>query len=128
MDQNDISHHLQEIHNVRNKNFTQIPVIGDKSDKRMIVTTAGPSETKNLTQEKKSKEKGNTRDPNLRELPNRVKDLVEEKSEEYVVKGDGPCLLRTAAAHMEGNEENGPSLARDRNTHLSEYRPYYKEK
>ena len=43
-------------------------------------------------------------------------------------KGDGPCLYRTAAAHTLGDEEEGPGLARDSNTHQSEYREYYEEK
>ena len=53
---------------------------------------------------------------------------MEAKSEEYVVKGDGPCLLRTTAAHTEGDEERGPSMGRDLNTHLSEYRLVYQDK
>ena len=68
------------------------------------------------------------RDPNLRELPNSVKALVEEESEEYVVKGDGSCLLRTAASHVLGDEDQGPQMARDLNSHLSNYRPVYEEK
>ena len=59
------------------------------------------------------------RDPRLQELPKSVKPLVEVGSEEYVVKGDGPCLLRTTAAHTMGDENEGPQLARDKNTHMS---------
>ena len=54
--------------------------------------------------------------------------LVKPNDEEYVVKGDGPCLLRTAAAHIGGDENGGLQLARDLNTHLAEYRPIYEEK
>ena len=68
------------------------------------------------------------RDPNLRALPSSVKAIVEEGSEEYVVRGDGPCLLRTAGAHLFGDENEGPQMARDLNTHLSYGRDYYEEK
>ena len=53
---------------------------------------------------------------------------MEEDSKEYVVKGDGPCFLRTAAAHTLGDENNGLGLSRDLNTHKSGYRNYYKDK
>lgn len=67
-------------------------------------------------------------DPDIRALPICVGAIVEKKSKEYVVKGDGPCLLRATAAHIAGNEEEGPNLARDLNTHQSEYRDYYEQK
>ena len=67
-------------------------------------------------------------DPCPRELPDRVKPLVEINSKEFVVKGDGPCLLRTTAAHVFGDPDEGPQLARDLNTHQAEYRPHYEEK
>ena len=44
--------------------------------------------------------------------------LVPKGSEEYVVRGDGPCLLRKTAAHMAGNEDEGLQLKRDLNTHF----------
>ena len=128
MTENGTHCHLQEVHNVRNRKFDKIPVAGEESEERSVVTTAGLHECKQQTVEKKSERKENYRDPNLRELPDLIKTLVEEKSEEYVVKGDGPCLLRTAASHMEGDEEKGPIMARDLNTHLSEYRPFYQDK
>ena len=68
------------------------------------------------------------RDPNLRELPEIVKPLVKKGSEEYIVKGDGSCMVRTTAANITGDEDNGPQLGRDLNTHLSNYREVYKEK
>ena len=128
MEKNYIYCHLQEIHKVLKRKFDQLPVIGEVAENRMIVTTAGPLDTNQQISRKESKKKETKRDPNLRELPVSVKSLVEDKSEEYVVKGDGPCLLRTAAAHIEGNEDNGPIMGRNLNTHLSEYRPYYKDK
>ena len=67
-------------------------------------------------------------DPNLRELPDIVKPLVNKNNEDYVVKGDGPCLLRTVSAHISGDEHEGLQYARNLNTHLATYRPYYKEK
>ena len=67
-------------------------------------------------------------DPNLKELPASVKPLVEEGSQEFVVKGDGPCFLRTTPAHIAGDEKNGPELARDLNTHQPMYRSYYEQK
>ena len=51
--------------------------------------------------------------PNLRELPDKVKPMVGKSSQEYVVSGDGPCLLRTTAANLFGDHEGGPHLARD---------------
>ena len=71
---------------------------------------------------KKQEHTQNKRDPKLRDLPPIVKHLVPEGSEEYIVKGDGPCLLRTTAAHTTGDENEGPQLARDLNTHMSNYR------
>ena len=67
-------------------------------------------------------------DPNLRNLPVSVKPLVEADSQEYVVKGDGPCFARTTAAHVYGDEDKGIELAMDLNTHLAEYRDYYEMK
>ena len=63
-------------------------------------------------------------DPNLRELPEIVKPLVNKNYEEYLVKGDGPCLLRTLAAHTGGHENGGLQAARDLNTHMAGYRSY----
>ena len=73
-------------------------------------------------------QKPENNDPNLRELPASVKPLVEEGSQEYLVKGDGPCFLRTTAAHVVGDQREGPQLARDLNTHQAEYRTIYEEK
>ena len=70
----------------------------------------------------------NQQDPALRELPLCVKPLVEENSKEFLVKGDGPCFLRTTAAHLYGDEEEWAQLARDLNTHQAEYRETYTEK
>ena len=50
-------------------------------------------------------------DPRLCDLPDIITPMVD--SQEYVVKGDGPCLYRTAAAHTLGDEEEGPGLARN---------------
>ena len=57
-----------------------------------------------------------------------MKPLVEENSKEFVVKGDGPCFLRTTAAHIYGDEEEWTQLARDLNTHQAEYRDIFTEK
>ena len=88
--------------------------------------------TKNTTMNNKiissSDEPKRSKDPNLRELPEAVMSLVEKGSLEYVVTGDGPCLLRTTAAHTEGGEEGGPQLGRDLNTHQGMYRDEYIEK
>ena len=67
-------------------------------------------------------------DPKFRDLPNIIKPLVEEKSMEFVVKGDGPCFIRTTGAHIFGDEDEAPQLARDLNTHKAEYRQTYEEK
>ena len=57
-----------------------------------------------------------------------MKKVIGEDRMEYVVKGDGPCLLRTTAAHLEGDEYKGIELARDLNTHLALNREVYKDK
>ena len=80
------------------------------------------------TQNPEHKPEKKKSDPNLRELPENVKPLVEKGSMEYIVKGDGPCLLRTTAAHVVGDANEGPKLARDLNTHLADYRGVYEEK
>ena len=84
---------------------------------------------KQITMEKKNKEESirKNQDPNLRELPMAVKPFVEEASKEFVVKGDGPCLLRTTAAHVYGDEAEWPQIARDLNTHQADYRDIYVE-
>ena len=68
------------------------------------------------------------RDPKIRELPEIVKPLVEKDSEEYMVKGDGMCLISTTAVHIAGDENEAKQVARDIITHLSNYRPIYAEK
>ena len=73
-------------------------------------------------------QKAEKTDPNLRELPSSVKPLVEDGSQEYIVQGDGPCFLRTTAAHVMGDQRDGPQIARDLNTHQAEYRSIYQEK
>ena len=68
------------------------------------------------------------KDPNLRSLPDEVKKILGDDNREYIVKGDGPCLLRTTAAHIEGDEDKGIEMARNLNTHLALNRELYKEK
>ena len=51
---------------------------------------------------KEDKKDLKNKDPNIKELPEIVKPLVKEESVEYVVVGDGPCLIRTASAHITG--------------------------
>ena len=65
------------------------------------------------------------KDPCIRELPDIVQQLLEEKSFEYVVTGDGPCLIRTSAAHTNLDQEEFVQQARDLNTHEAEYRKEY---
>ena len=42
--------------------------------------------------------------------------------------GDGACCLNCLAAWILLDPTQGPALARDLNTHIAEYRPYYKDK
>ena len=65
------------------------------------------------------------KDSNIKELPEIVKNLIEEPSFEYVITGDGPCLIRTTAAHIKGDQDDFVQLARDLNTHEAEYREKY---
>ena len=81
-----------------------------------------------ITMENREKEEIVEKDPNLRDLPAEVKEIVGNERKEYMVKGDGPCLLRTTAAHTEGDEDKGIEWARNLNTHEALYRDYYNEK
>ena len=65
------------------------------------------------------------RDPNIKELPDIVKHVLNEESFEYIVTGDGPCLIRTTAAHTKGDQDEFEQLARDLNTHEARYRNKY---
>ena len=47
---------------------------------------------------------------------------------EYCVPGDGACCLNCLAAWIYLDASQGPVLGRDFNTHLAEYRPYYRNK
>ena len=76
----------------------------------------------------KSHSDSTKKDPNIKELPDIVKQVLEEESWEYVVKGDGPCLIRTTAAHTVGDQDHFEQLARDLNTHEADYRDEYMEK
>ena len=42
--------------------------------------------------------------------------------------GDGACCLNCLAAWILLDPKQGPILGRDMNTHIAEYRRYYKEK
>ena len=64
---------------------------------------------------------------NVKELPNGVKCMYPD-SLEYCVAGDGACCLKCLAAWIYLDSSQGPLLGRDLNTHLAEYRPYYREK
>ena len=65
--------------------------------------------------------------PNVRELPLCVKRLYPDGLQ-YCVPGDGACCLNCVAAWILLDVSRGPHLARDFNTHLAEYRPYYRDK
>ena len=104
-----------------------------KKRKREIPVIATPNRSKKTVKESPVvidiKENENVKtDPNLRDLPVEVKQIIGDDSKEYMVKGDGPCLLRTTAAHIEGDEDKGIELARDLNTHQALNREWYKEK
>ena len=112
---------------VKTQNTSDIMDIDqERKRKRESNTKEESNEVINNPTENLSAEK--TKDPNLRKLPFSIQSIVEEGSEEYIVKGDGPCLLRTTAAHIYGDENEGPQLARDLNTHLSNNRDYNEEK
>ena len=64
---------------------------------------------------------------NVKELPEIVKRKCPD-SKEYCVIGDGACCLNCLAAWIFLDPKEGPTLGRDLNTHIAEYRPYYKNK
>ena len=49
-------------------------------------------------------------------------------SKEFCVIGDGACCLNCLAAWIFLDPTQGPALGRDMNTHIAEYRNYYKDK
>ena len=94
--------------NVRIKNIEDNNnVIGTKSN-QSIPFVDNCSSTKTPSDSPKIREQ----DTNIKELPESVKHMVEEGSKEFIVKGDGPCFLRTTAAHIMGDAHKGPELAR----------------
>ena len=63
----------------------------------------------------------------MSELPPEVRHMYDD-SKEYHVSGDGACCLNCLAAWIYLNVKEGPALSRDLNTHMGEYREYYKDK
>ena len=64
---------------------------------------------------------------NVKELPPLVKCKYPD-SKEFCVVGDGACCLNCLAAWILLDPALGAALGRDFNTHIAEYRGYYKEK
>ena len=64
-------------------------------------------------------------DPNVRNLPDKVKQMANEGSKEAVVPGDKMCLIGTTALHVEGDVENTTQLSKNLNTHIAQNRVYY---
>ena len=101
------------------------PDSGSKRDSSMIKTSS-------LLEPKKKAVKTSNIDTN--KLPDNVKELpplVKCKypdSKEFCVVGDVACCLNCLAAGISLDPSQGPALGRDFNTHIAEYRPYYKER
>ena len=110
--------YLQKCENAKSlsKTYSNKDKSGNKEQQE-----ATPQKHNNLEVEYEEKK----RKPITRDLPTSVRDIVEEKSREYVVIGDGSCLLRATAVHTKGDETKGPQLAIELNTHQSMYREYY---
>ena len=64
---------------------------------------------------------------NVKELPELVKAIYPD-CKEFCVIGDGACCLNCLAAWILLDPTQGPVLGRDMNTHIAEYRPYYRNK
>ena len=59
--------------------------------------------------------------PNLREVPNNCKPLVNEGDMVYVVPGNGACGPNSAAAHLFEDEVYGPQLRRKMNVFFAKH-------
>ena len=79
---------------------------------------------KEKDKKKRENEKQSSLPSNVKELPTCVKSLYPD-SLQFCVPGDGACCLNCVAAWILLDVARGPQLARDLNTHLAEYRPYY---
>ena len=78
--------------------------------------------------EKKKASKEDVKLPsNVKELPESVRSIRPD-SYEYCVPGNGACALNCLAAWIYLDHSEGPLLGWDLNTHMAEYREYYKEK
>ena len=80
-----------------------------------------------LVEQKLKEDESLSQLPNVKELPKRVK-ILHPDCLEYCVRGDGACCLNCLAAWIYLDATHGPVLGRDLNTHLAQYRPYYKNK
>ena len=68
------------------------------------------------------------KDPRVKELPESVKEMVDEGSKEVESTGNGSCLIGTTALHITGDEEQNQLIASDTNTHIAFNREYYLDK
>ena len=65
------------------------------------------------------------KDPNVVELPEKVKQLVSQGSKEARSTNNGTCLIGTVALHISGDLEETELHARNLNTHIAPNRDYY---
>ena len=65
--------------------------------------------------------------PNVKNLPENVQSLHPD-CVEFCIPGDGACCLNCLAAWIYLDATYGARLGRDLNTHLAQYREYYKNK
>ena len=96
------------------------------------VSSIAEPRRKKPAEESKSEKCNENRDvyklpDNVKELPPLVK-CKYPNSREFCVIGDGACCLNCLAAWILLDPKEGPKLGRDMNTHIAEYRRYYKEK
>ena len=104
--------------------------IQDDLDKKRRRNDMDKEKKKERDLEKKEENKIN--DPvhlqqNVKNLPDAVKSLHPDCLE-FCVPGDGACCLNCLAAWIYLDFTQGPQLGRDLNTHLAQYREYYKNK
>ena len=120
-------------HNVEKHIHDTWPNSCTKRDSSMVKTSsisepkkkkiAGECERKEMNHDIQT----NKMSTNVKELPPLIKCKYPD-SKEFCVTGDGACCLNCLAAWICLDPSQGPVLGRDMNTHIAEYRPYYKEK
>ena len=96
--------------------------LNNKKRKQSLKDSRKSYNKKNKKAESFDKKVNNSeRVPNIKEIPNNCKELVDDNDVMYVVPGNGACAPNSAAALLFGDEVFGPKLRGRMNKHMAKY-------